>query len=80
MIDKEKKYKLTEEIKNVGSKTLYRIQALKDFSNVRKGELGGYIEKENNLSHIGNAWVSDNTKVYDNAWVSDNARVYSKSI
>ena len=61
-----------------------RIKAVKDFGNIKKGTLGGYIEKESNLSQTGNAWVgcdnpantktcalvSGNAKVYDNALVS----------
>lgn len=48
---------------------LFRIKALISFSDVEKGELGGYVEKEENLSHSGNAWV------YGDAWVNGNARV-----
>ena len=54
---------------------LYRIQALKDFGNVLKGEYGGYIEKEANLSQEGNCWVYDEAKVYNEAGVFDNAVV-----
>ena len=43
------KYKLTESIKFEG-RTIYRIQALEDFSNVKKGDFGGYVESERNLS------------------------------
>jgi hypothetical protein len=32
---------------------LYRIRAMRDFGVVRKGELGGYIASEHNLSHTG---------------------------
>lgn len=77
----EKKYKLTEETINVFNKTLYRIEALRDFNDVKKGDKGGFIEKENNLSQSGNCWVygnakvRDNAKVYGIAWVCDNARV-----
>ena len=46
----EKKYKLTEETTNMGGRTLYRIEALKDFGNVKKGDKGGFIENEDNLS------------------------------
>ena len=46
----EKKYKLTKESINRWGKTLYRIEALKDFGNVKKGDKGGYIESEVNLS------------------------------
>ena len=49
----ENKYKLTEESINYCGKTLYRIEALKDFANVKKGDKGGYVEKEDNLSQEG---------------------------
>lgn len=52
-----KKYRLTEEKIIVGCRTLYRIQALRDFGDVKEGEFGGWIESEKNLSHEGSAWV-----------------------
>jgi predicted acyltransferase (DUF342 family) len=76
------KYKLTNErIKHCG-RTLYRIKALKDFSNVKKGDLGGYVESASSLSQEGDCWVYDNTciygnnRVYGNVGVFDNARVF----
>ena len=80
-----KKYKLTGESIAVEGKTLYRIEALKDFGEIKKGDKGGFIESENNLAHEGNAWVSDdvcvydNARVYDNAWVSDNSLVWGNA-
>ena len=74
-----KKYRLTEETIRVGNRTLYRIQALRDFGEVKEGELGGYIEAEKNLSQCCDAWVSDNAWVYGNARVSDNACVYGNA-
>lgn len=53
-----KKYKLTDEKKDWLGTTLYRIEALKDFSFVKKGDKGGFIEKESNLNISGDAWVS----------------------
>ena len=79
------KYKLTEETREVGGFTLHRIEALKDFSDVKKGEKGGWVEKEDNLSQLGNCWVYDNAcvfanaKVYRNAKVCGNAKVYDKA-
>lgn len=76
------KYRLIpEDYKEIGGKKLYRIEALKDFGGVKAGDLGGYIESENNLSHDSYAWVydnaivSDNARVDGNAWVHDNAWV-----
>nr|DAU80867.1 MAG TPA: Putative transferase, nesg, ydcK, Structural Genomics.38A [Caudoviricetes sp.] len=78
-----KKFELTAEfVTNVFGKKLFRIKALVAFGDVEKGELGGFIEKEDNLSHDGNAWVSGNAwvygdaRVYGDAHVSGNARVY----
>ena len=69
----EKKYKLTDETIEVEGKALYRIEALKDFCEIKKGDKGGFIESEDNLSHEGNAWVYDDARVYDNSWVYDHA-------
>lgn len=74
-----KKYKLTDETINLNGATLYRIEALKDFGEIKKGDKGGFIESENNLAHEGNAWVSDNAHVYGDACVFDNARVYNNA-
>lgn len=74
-----KKYRLTDDKIIVGCRTLYRIQALRDFGEVKEGELGGYIEAEKNLSQCCDAWVSGDARVYGNAWVSDDARVYGNA-
>ena len=73
----QKKYELlkNDTITAPNGKTLYRIKALIDFDVVVAGSLGGYIEKEDNLAHSGNAWVSGNARVSGNAWVFGNARV-----
>ena len=65
---------------------LFRIKALISFGNVEEGEIGGYVEKEDNLSSYGDAWVSGdawvygNARVYGNAWVSGDARVYGNAM
>ena len=70
------KYKLLENEKITHSgKTLHRIQAVKDFGNIKKGDTGGYIETQANLSQRGNAWVYEDAKVYGDAEVSGNAGV-----
>ena len=75
----ENKYKLTDETINVGSKKLCQIEALKDFRDVKKGDKGGFIEYEHNLSHEGDSWVYGNAMVCGNACVCDNARVYGNA-
>jgi carbonic anhydrase/acetyltransferase-like protein (isoleucine patch superfamily) len=73
------KYSLTKNKKEYCGVTLFQIKAEMSFGNVEKGELGGWIEKEENLSKDGNAWVSDNASVYGNAWVYGNAEVYGNA-
>lgn len=83
----DKKYELLkDDYIKVGERTAYRIKALKDFGNVKKGDLGGYIAKEENLSHDRNAWVFDNavvvgeeSAVYDDANVGGNSSMYGVS-
>lgn len=51
----------------------YRLKAIKDFSDVSKGDLGGYVKSYHNLSQKGKCWV------YDEATISDKARVCGKA-
>ena len=72
-------WEFTGETKIHFGTTLKRIRAAVGFKLkcgivIVKGELGGWIEKESNLS--GDAWVSGNAKVSGDAEVSGNAWVY----
>lgn len=75
------KYKFTGITKEVYGLTLNQIVCVTAFASIKSGEIGGYIEKEANLSQDGNAWVCGdaevygNAKVYGNAWVCGNAKV-----
>ena len=71
-----KKFELTSEfITNIFGTKLFRIKALIEFGDVKAGDLGGYIEKEENLDHDGNAWVYGDAQVCGDAWVSGDAQV-----
>lgn len=66
---------------------LYRIQALKTFTKpggynpvVHVGELGGYVESEDNLSQEGSCWLFDKARVKDGGKVLDDAIVYDKCL
>ena len=69
-----KKFELTENyvVNELGTK-LYQIKCIKTFKYAKKGELGGFIEKEENLSQEGDAWVSGDARVSGDAQVSGNA-------
>ena len=70
-----KKYEFTGETKVWLGRTLHRIRALVAFGDVEVGDLGGWIEKEENLAQEGNAWVYGEARVCDNARVFGEARV-----
>ncbi|ELP4866715.1 hypothetical protein QUI81_003629, partial [Salmonella enterica] len=71
-----KKYELVTELsEEFLCKKLFRIRALVSFEGVEAGDLGGWVEKEENLDQAGDAWVSGNARVSGDAWVSGNARV-----
>ena len=71
----DKKYELIES----DIRGLYRVKALIDFGDVRKGEIGGYVKNPHNLSHEGDCWIYNNAKVYDNAEIMDDAKAYNNA-
>jgi len=68
-----KKYEFTGKTKVIGTRTLHRIRRVFD------GVLGGWIEKEANLSHDGGCWVHDQASVYEDAQVHEDAMVTGNS-
>lgn len=74
-----KKYKLTSETTGCDGFILYRIEALMDFSDVKTGDKGGFVQSENNLSQFGDAFVYGDAKVYGDAFVYGNAKVYGNA-
>ena len=60
MMEIMKKYEFTGEVKTWLGRTLHQIRAVVSFGETNAGEVGGWIEKEENLSHDGNAWVYGN--------------------
>ena len=68
-----KKFEFTGETKTISlffrTATLHRIRAVAEFGLVKIGDLGGWIEKEENLSHEGKAWVCGDAKVCGDAEV-----------
>ena len=75
----DKKFELTDETIDFRGRTLYRIRALKDFGDVKKGDLGGFVEKESNLSQKDNCWICDDARVYGNATIYANAEIYGNA-
>ena len=70
------KYELAKDYSiTIMGRTLHRIHALKSFGNVKKGDLGGWVESEENLSQEGECWIYDDAMIFENARVSDDASV-----
>ena len=74
-----RKYIMTDETIEINGHILHRIESLIDFRYVEKGDEGGYIESEENLSHEGNCWIFDESRVYENAKIKDNVIVCGDS-
>lgn len=83
----EKKYKLIEGSRSWQyGRPIYRIQALRDFSDVKKGDLGGFVESEENLSQMGDCWIYDmaqaveKSMVVGDACLRDCSKMYGSSL
>lgn len=75
------KYELTEETLEFENRTLHRIKALRDISkSVHKGDIGGFVGREENLSKDGEAWIYGDAKVFDSAIVKDDAQVFGEAV
>ena len=78
-----KKFEFTGETKTISlffrTATLHRIRAVAEFGLVKVGDLGGWIEKEENLSHEGKAWVCGDAKVCGDAEVCGDAKVWGNA-
>jgi len=61
-----KKFILTDVSKEINGVKLYQIKALTSFNNVKAGDLGGWVEKESNLSHYGDAWIYGDARIFGN--------------
>lgn len=77
----EDDYKIVRDESRVMSvdKKVYRIEALKNFSDVKKGDKGGYVQSLTSIGQSGKAWVYDDAIVSGTATVTGNATVKGDS-
>lgn len=75
------KHKLTDEIKEFCGETLFRIEATRDIPKygIQKGDRGGWIESEKNLSQEDECWVSGDARVSGDAQVAGDAQVFGNA-
>lgn len=67
------KYEFTDVTMSHEGHLLHRIRRLSD------GKIGGWIEKEDNLSQENDCWVGDTAMVYGDAQVSYKAQIYGEA-
>lgn len=53
---------------------------MRDFGNVKAGDLGGYVQTKDNLSNNYDSWIYDDAKVYGISSVSDWGKVSGNSV
>ena len=73
------KYELIESNEFYGGAKLFRIKAVKDFNDVKVGDIGGFVETENNLSQDGNCWLYNESKAIGDSRVLEDARICDKA-
>lgn len=74
------KYRMTNITKLIEGKLHHRIVALKDFSNVSKGEYGGWVFSEANLSQEGDCWIDYDAVATETSYVGGNARLMDEAV
>ena len=75
-----RKYEITNITMEFEERTLYRIRALKNFRNVKAGDLGGWVSGKHNLSQEGDCWIYDEAKCMDNARMYHNSAMYNNAV
>ncbi len=66
---KKLRFELTTKTKDYYGRKLFQIRALIEFGNIKKGELGGFIEKESNLEQEGTGWLYPDAIAMDYATI-----------
>ena len=79
-IDRKYRKTITLDTPDQNEVEVYRIVALIDFGDVEKGDIGGWIQSEDNLSQYGNCWIYGDAVVCEGARVLNNAKVFNDAI
>jgi carbonic anhydrase/acetyltransferase-like protein (isoleucine patch superfamily) len=74
------KYELTARSKIFRGEKVYHIRALKDFGDVCKGDFGGWVASEANLSQYGDCWLEHEAVAMGNSRIRAAARVMDYAV
>ncbi|WP_061499858.1 hypothetical protein [Acetobacter malorum] len=86
----ERKYELTDETLHVSKMVLRRIRAVRDFGDVKAGDLGGWVSSDGavvggrttrraSLDHDGDCWLYGDAKSFAGGRVCGDAKLYDQS-
>ena len=74
------KYEILEQTQQLPDRrTAYRIKAVRDFGNVKKGEIGGFVEADDNLSHHGLCWIAGTAMALGRSRVTGDAQLKNRA-
>lgn len=80
IMEAQQKYEITD-IPHSGYPQLRRIRALIDIGeSVTEGDLGGYVQSEENLSQEGSCWLYNNAICCEDAVVSEDAELHDACV
>jgi NDP-sugar pyrophosphorylase family protein len=80
-----KKFELSDVTITVGNVTLYCVKALRSWrtehgTEINKGDLGGFVQSEDNLSQLGTCWIADEAQALGKSRIKDDALVCKNAI
>lgn len=76
----QKKYKFLRRTRLVNGFKLRQIVAVRDFGSVKAGDLGGFIEKEDTLSHHDTCWIDADSFVYGDSLISRDSQIKNSTL
>lgn len=74
------KYKYTGRSTYYGYTKVKQIFATKDFGNVKKGQVGGWVERYDNLSQTDNSWIDIDSYVSGTSRIALDSQIISSNI
>lgn len=70
---------MPKEIKEIGAgaylEIIVRVKALKDFADVKAGDLGGFLAGNAELSQLGDCWIYNDAKALGGSKIEGNAQL-----
>ena len=79
--EEDLKYRIDHTQKRkVENSVVYRIVALKNFADVKEGDVGGWVGSTLNLSQVGKCWIYDDAVSYQGAKLHSDAALWDTAV